>query len=578
MPLAPGTRLSQYEILSPLGAGSMGEVYRARDTRLDRDVAIKVLPELVSTAPERLQRFEVEAKAAAALNHPNILAVYQMGTYAGVPYLVSELLEGKTLAETVRRGPLPLRKAIDYGVQIAHGLAAAHEKGIIHRDLKPDNLFVTKEGRVKILDFGLAKVAPPNDAAANAAPTLTCPASPWEPWATCRPSRCADSTTDHRTDIFAFGAILYEMVMGKRTFERKTSADTMSAILNEEPVPISESRAGNAGGPAASGAALPGKECGATVSVGLRSGVCPGSAVGFGIGGAVRRPCDPERRKRQRGQDANETAPSFPHGARSRGVGVCCGCDGARLFLDAARTLPTVSNYMQLTHDGQPKSLIGTDGSRLYLGLGAGSSESFARHGVAEMSICGRRAQKNLDHAFSGHGSRGFVAGWIGTSRGRWAAARLRAGRSGVCPFLEVLRADSETPREKPPPGLLIGKMLAYSDLSDLFVAKADGTDFHKLLTVKGDIKNVTWSPDDSHVQFDTTESAGTTGQQLLWEVAVDGYGFASLARRLHTIRQTNVAASGPPTGSISSSNRTVRSGLFREKAAGFTQNQSPSR
>src|SRR5579872_6593985 len=175
MPLAPGTRLSQYEILAPIGAGSMGEVYRARDSRLDRDVAIKVLPELVSSEPERLQRFETEAKAAAALNHPNILAVYQMGTYAGVPYLVSELLEGMTLTESIRRGPLPLRRAIDYGVQIAHGLAAAHEKGIVHRDLKPDNLFVTKDGRIKILDFGLAKVIQPKESLTSAAPTLTIP-------------------------------------------------------------------------------------------------------------------------------------------------------------------------------------------------------------------------------------------------------------------------------------------------------------------------------------------------------------------------------------------------------------------
>src|ERR1017187_6567617 len=175
MPLAPGTRLSQYEILTPLGAGSMGEVYRARDTRLERDVAIKVLPELVSSEPDRLQRFEVEAKAAAALNHPNILAVFQMGTYAGVPYLVSELLEGKTLAESVRRRPLPLRLTINYGVQIAHGLAAAHEKGIVHRDLKPDNLFVTKDERIKILDFGLAKVVLPRESPTHDTPTLTMP-------------------------------------------------------------------------------------------------------------------------------------------------------------------------------------------------------------------------------------------------------------------------------------------------------------------------------------------------------------------------------------------------------------------
>ncbi len=240
MALPSGTKLSQYEILAPLGAGSMGEVYRARDSRLDRDVAIKILPQLVSSDPERLHRFETEAKAAAALNHPNILAVYQMGTYAGVPYLVSELLDGITLTETIRRAPLPLRKAIDYGVQIAHGLAAAHEKGIVHRDLKPDNLFVTKDGRVKILDFGLAKLIQPKESVANASPTLTLPGVAMGTVGYMAPEQVRGLPTDHRADIFAFGAILYEMVMGKRTFERPTSADTMSAILNEEPPPISQ--------------------------------------------------------------------------------------------------------------------------------------------------------------------------------------------------------------------------------------------------------------------------------------------------------------------------------------------------
>ncbi len=158
MALAPGTILGQYEIRSPLGAGGMGEVYRAHDTRLDREVAIKVLPESLTSDPDRLRRFEQEARAAAALNHPNILAVYQMATHDGVSYMVTELLDGETLRERLRRGPVPLRKAIDYAGQIAHGLAAAHDKGIVHRDLKPENLFVTKDGRVKILDFGLAKL------------------------------------------------------------------------------------------------------------------------------------------------------------------------------------------------------------------------------------------------------------------------------------------------------------------------------------------------------------------------------------------------------------------------------------
>jgi serine/threonine protein kinase len=161
MALAAGTLLGQYEVRSPLGAGGMGEVYRAHDIRLDREVATKILPESLTADADRLRRFEQEARAAASLNHPNILAVYQMATHGAMSYLVSELLEGETLREPLRRGPLPLRKATDYAVQIAHGLSAAHDKGIVHRDLKPENLFVTRDGRIKILDFGLAKLTSP---------------------------------------------------------------------------------------------------------------------------------------------------------------------------------------------------------------------------------------------------------------------------------------------------------------------------------------------------------------------------------------------------------------------------------
>src|SRR5271170_3578869 len=159
MPLASGTKLGPYEVLAPLGAGGMGEVYRAKDTRLGRDVALKVLPESFAREPDRLRRFEQEARAVAALNHPNILAVFDIGQRDGSPFLVSELLEGETLRAVLDRGSVPQRKTIEYGVQIAHGLAAAHEKGIVHRDLKPENIFVTKDGRIKILDFGLAKLA-----------------------------------------------------------------------------------------------------------------------------------------------------------------------------------------------------------------------------------------------------------------------------------------------------------------------------------------------------------------------------------------------------------------------------------
>jgi eukaryotic-like serine/threonine-protein kinase len=241
--LASGTKLGEYEVKSLVGAGGMGEVYRARDSRLGRDVAIKVLPSLFSSDTGRLRRFEQEARAAAALNHPNILAVFQMGTHEGVPYLVSELLEGETLREQIERGRIAVGKAIDYGVQIARGLSAAHEKGIVHRDLKPENLFVTKDGRVKILDFGLAKLMQPQSGSEHSSPTLGEGTEAGVVMGTVgymAPEQVRGQTADHRADIFAFGAILYEMLAGKRAFQKPTSADTMSAILNEDPPGISQ--------------------------------------------------------------------------------------------------------------------------------------------------------------------------------------------------------------------------------------------------------------------------------------------------------------------------------------------------
>jgi tetratricopeptide (TPR) repeat protein len=241
--LTSGTKLGDYEVKSLLGSGGMGEVYRARDSRLGRDVAIKVLPSFLSADSDRLRRFEQEARAAAALNHPNILAVFQMGTYEGAPYLVSELLEGETLREQIKRGHLFLRKAIDYGVQIARGLAAAHEKGIVHRDLKPENLFVTKDGRVKILDFGLAKLSQPQSSSEHSALTLTEGTEPGVVMGTVgymSPEQVRGQTADHRADVFAFGAILYEMLAEKRAFQKPTSPETMTAILNEDPPGISQ--------------------------------------------------------------------------------------------------------------------------------------------------------------------------------------------------------------------------------------------------------------------------------------------------------------------------------------------------
>jgi eukaryotic-like serine/threonine-protein kinase len=243
MPLTTGTRLGPYEILAPLGAGGMGEVYRARDPRLGREVAIKVLPASFSTDVDRLRRFEQEARAAGILNHPNITAVLDIGEHEGAPYVVQELLEGETLRQALAGGRLSPRKAIEHAIQIAHGLAAAHEKGIVHRDLKPENVFVTKDGRLKILDFGLAKLTHAEEGSqATNLPTATAGTEPGVVLGTLgymSPEQVRGRPADARSDIFSFGAILSEMLSGQRAFRGDSAADTMSAILREDPRDLS---------------------------------------------------------------------------------------------------------------------------------------------------------------------------------------------------------------------------------------------------------------------------------------------------------------------------------------------------
>ena len=360
MPLATGTKLDGYELLGLLGAGGMGEVYRARDSALRREVAIKVLPPFVTQDPDRLRRFEQEAQAAAALNHPNIVAVYRFGVFEDAPYLVAELLEGSTLREVLRHGALPSRKAIDYGVQIAHGLAAAHDKGIVHRDLKPENLFVTKDGRVKILDFGLAKLMQRQPDADGSEPTQTVGTDPGVVMGTAgymSPEQVRGKTVDHRTDIFSFGAILYEMLSGKRAFQRSTSAETMTAILHDDPPSISQVVQ--------------------TAPAGLQR--------------VVHRCLEknPEQRFQSASDmafalealsDSGSSSPVAPTAPGSRSRWIWAAAAGFAVALIAALFLwwrippavPMVESITQLTDDGQPKtSWMFSDGSRIYFNEGA---------------------------------------------------------------------------------------------------------------------------------------------------------------------------------------------------------------
>ncbi len=239
MALPTGTRIGHYEIVRLLGAGGMGEVYQGHDPRLGRDVAIKILPGEFASSATRLHRFEREARAAAALSHPNILAVYDVGTDGGTPYLVSEFLEGRTLREALNEGAIPFRKALELARQILSGLAAAHARGITHRDLKPENIFLTSDGRVKILDFGIAKwvgpAAPGPEARTNAPDTETDPGTILGTVGYMAPEQATGRDVDFRSDQFAFGVVVYEMLSGRRAFERPTRVEELAAIVRDEP-------------------------------------------------------------------------------------------------------------------------------------------------------------------------------------------------------------------------------------------------------------------------------------------------------------------------------------------------------
>ncbi len=519
--IKPGTRIGDYEIQSLIGSGGMGEVYQARDARLSRDVAIKVLPAYLADDRERLRRFEQEAQAAAALNHPNILSIYQMGTYQGEPYLVSELLEGATLREQMRRAPIPPRKAIEYGVQIARGLAAAHEKGIVHRDLKPENLFVQKDGHVKILDFGLAKLA---SGSANYIEGNTEEGIVMGTAGYMSPEQVLGEPVDHRADIFAFGAVLFEMLTGQRAFKKATAAETMNAILTEDRVDTSqltpnappalqrivrrcleknrEQRFQSASDLAFALEALSDSGIGGTYAVDSKQG--PGRRIAVGMGGKV----------------------SSRRWSWILAIAACAVSAALAYQFRPMMPSPQVSSIVQLTKSGGVRSRdpILTDGPRVYY------------QSVGPL-VTGRQLRQVLLN--------GREDTAVGIPPGKFHIRGLSPDNGE---FVAISGDDEQSPVWRLPVtggsprrvGDLMaddvswshdGNRLAYSHGNQLSLAKSDGTS-PRILAAMSDasieIDHVRWSPDDRKLRF-TVSSAGPGGsvndpiKEAIWEVDADG-------------------------------------------------------
>jgi serine/threonine protein kinase len=499
----------------------MGEVYRARDLSLKREVAIKILPAFVSRDSDRLRRFEQEAQAAAALNHPNILAVHQFGSFEGAPYLVSELLVGGTLREALNHGPLAVRKTIDYGVQIAHGLATAHDKGIVHRDLKPENLFVTKEGRVKILDFGLAKLKQEphfDEGADGAAPTQTKQTEPGVVMGTAgymSPEQVRGKTVDHRTDVFAFGSILYEMLSGKRAFQRSTSAETMTAILNEDPPGISQVTQ--------------------TAPAGLQR--------------VVQRCL--EKNPEQRFQSAADLAfalealsdsgsasvlvidqPSRSRLVWAAGAGVVVAL--AALLIAWWRippAVPVVESITQLTDDREAKGNMVTDGSRIYFNEGPDGSLK-----VAQVSVAGGSAAsvetgfENASLTGVTHDGSALLAlvGPINQPEYPLWSIPLPAGEPRRLGDIETQNADIF-----PDGRIVFSEFIRGTDVkgtdsrTDWFIADKDGLNPHKLVSFPGRVGGALVEPNGERVLL----SQEQVGNRRLFDIAADGTGLREIRK-----------------------------------------------
>jgi eukaryotic-like serine/threonine-protein kinase len=508
MPLASGSKIDGYEIVSLLGAGGMGEVYRARDLTLKREVAIKVLPAFVSQDSDRLRRFKQEAQAAAALNHPNILAVHGLGAFESSPYLVSELLQGETLRQHLGHSALPIRKATDYAVQIAHGLAAAHEKGIVHRDLKPENLFVTKDGRIKILDFGLAKLMPSKSEPDGDELTRTSATDPGMVMGTAgymAPEQVRGQAVDHRADIFALGAILYEMLAGKRAFEKSTSAETMTSILNVDPPAISQIVK----------TAPPGLQrvvhrC---LEKSPEQRFQSSSDLAFALGALS--------------ESGSGPAVAIPPRSRSRWLWVMAAgavVVFAALLIAWWRTpaaVPMVESVTQLTEDTQAKSGLYTDGSRIYFSEGPPRNRRIAQVSVTGGPVVPLEIRLASPRIFAGtsDGSTLLVTAQAAMgSQGSFWLVPLPAGDPRHVGIAGMESVDLF------PDGRII-----FSHGKDLFVADKDGSNTRKLISFPVGVDDVEVSPDSERILV--IMEPGADGAFDMVAIAADGTSLKHIRR-----------------------------------------------